>query len=205
LVFLPDIERKTLLETSLKDIHEILRKRRSGRAYDASRAVSKSDIDALLEAARWAPSGNNIQPWRFVIGVKGTPVYDALFELLMGFNRDWAQHAPVLILTAYQTHRVNDKGERVANNTAEHDAGSANMSIAIEAVNRGLMTHMMGGFNRAAARIVIDAEQNDLAPVTMTSVGYALDPGAVPEALRERESAPRQRKPVDELLITLSV
>jgi nitroreductase len=187
----------------LKDIHEHLRNRRSGRAYDASRMIAQGDIDALVEAARWAPSGGNVQPWRFAVGVKGMPAYDALFALLEGFNRDWAQHAPLLILTAYQTHRVNAKGERVANGSAEHDAGLANMAIAVEAVNRGLMTHMMGGFNRAAARTLIGGEEKDLAPITMTAVGYALDPAAVPEPMRERESAPRVRKPVSELLIAL--
>ncbi len=187
----------------MSDIHECLRKRRSGRAYDAARPVARSDIDALLEAARWAPSGGNVQPWRFVVGVRGDPVYDALFALLVDSNRVWAQHAPVLILTAYQTHRVNQKGERVENGSAAHDAGAANMSIALEAVNRGLMSHMMGGFDHAAARALIRGAERDLVPITMTAVGYPLDSEAVPEALRDRENAPRKRKQLSELLIML--
>lgn len=185
-------------------IHELLRARRSGRVYDASRSVSDQDLAALLEAARWAPSGGNQQPWRFVVGRKGEAAQDMLFGLLLDFNRTWAQHAPMLLLTAAQVVRTASDGKKVQSSSALHDAGLANMSIMLEAMHRGLMARMMGGFDRAAAKSLINAEANGLEPVTVMAIGYPGDVTQAPEDVRQREVAPRTRKPVAELLITLS-
>ena len=184
-------------------VNALFRQRRSGRAYDASRPVTDADLQALLEAARWAPSGNNHQPWRYVIGRKGDATYESLRELVMPFNIVWAQHAPVLILTAFVTHSTNRTGESVPNRTAMHDLGMANISIALEATNRGLMTHMMGGFNYDGARALIQAEANNLDLGPMMSMGYEGDTSHLSEELQKREKAPRVRKALDELLLKL--
>jgi len=183
------------------DIHALLHQRRSGRAYDATREVTQPDLDALLEAARWAPSGGNGQPWRFVVGRKGDATHVKLLPLLMGFNQVWAKDAPVLLLTAYATSTTGRDGQKRPNRTAQHDLGMANLSIALEAVNRGLMAHMMGGFNQDAARALIDAEANGLDVGPMMTIGYPGDPTLFDEEVQKREAAPRTRKPVDELLL----
>ncbi len=183
------------------DIHDLLRTRRSGRAYDPSREVSREDMWALLEAARWAPSGGNTQPWRYVVGRKGDATYDKLLDLLAPGNRIWAQHAPVLLLTVYQSSRKNQAGEWVDNKGGLHDLGMANLSIALEAVNRGMMAHMMGGFNHEAARALIDSETNHLDVGPMMTLGYEGDPIHLNEELLKRETAPRVRRPIEALLL----
>lgn len=184
-------------------IHDLLRRRRSGRAYDASRALMDADIAALLEAARWAPSGGNNQPWRYVVGRSGEPTYDRLLNLLAPGNRSWAEHAPVLLLSAYHTHRQTSDGQFVLNATAQHDLGMANLSIALEAVNRGLMVHMMGGFNHDAARELVQAEAHRLDLGPMIAIGHAADPSHLSDDLRAREQAVRTRQPVDTLILRL--
>lgn len=183
------------------DIHELLLNRRSGRAFDANRPLTDEDVHALLEAARWAPSGGNVQPWRYVIGRKGDATHDKLFGLLMEGNRQWAQHAPALILTVYQAARVAGDGSIQNNRTAMHDLGMANFSLTIEALNRGMMTRMMGGFNRDAALKLIDADHNHFDVGPIIAVGYETTPAHLSEELQQREKAPRSRKPIDELLL----
>jgi nitroreductase len=185
------------------DIHELLVKRRSGRSFDAARPLTDEDVRAVLEAARWAPSGGNVQPWRFVIGRKGDGAYDTLLGLLNDGNRQWAQFAPALILTAYQAARVAGDGTLQANRTAMHDLGMANLSLAVEAVNRGMMTRMMGGFNRDAALRLINAEVNHFDVGPMIAIGYEAEPAHLSEDIRQREKMPRTRKPVDELLLKI--
>ena len=182
-------------------VNELFHQRRSGRAYDASRAMTDADLQALLEAARWAPSGGNQQPWRFLIGRKGDATYESLLALLMPANTIWAQHAPVLVLTAFTTHSINHSGEKSPNRTAMHDLGMANVAIALEAAHRGLMVHMMGGYNYPAAKTLIHAEEHSLDLGPMMSLGYEGDASHLNEELQKREKAPRTRKPISDLLL----
>jgi nitroreductase len=185
------------------DIHELLMKRRSGRAFDASRSLTDADVHALLEAARWAPSGGNGQPWRYVFGRKGDATYDKLLALLMEGNRLWAQHAPALVLTVYQAARIASDGSLQNNRTAMHDLGMANFSLVIEALNRGMMTRMMGGFHRDAALKLIDAEHNHFDVGPIIAVGYEIAPAYLSEEIQQRENAPRTRKPAQEMLLKI--
>jgi nitroreductase len=184
-------------------IHELLLKRRSGRSFDANRPLTNEDIHALLEAARWAPSGGNLQPWRFVMGRKGDATHDTLTALLAEFIRQWAQFAPALVLTVYQTARVASDGNVQPNRTAQHDLGMANLSLAIEAVNRGMMTRMMGGFDRDAALKLIEAEANHLDVGPIIAVGYEAEPIHLSEEIQKRDKMPRTRKPIEELLLKI--
>lgn len=183
------------------DIHELLMRRRSGRSFDAARLLTDEDVHALLEAVRWAPSGGNVQPWRYVFGRKGEATYDKVLGLLNQGNQQWAQHAPALILTVYQAARVASDGSLQTNRTAMHDLGMANFALAIEALNRGMMTRMMGGYQRDAALKLIDAERNhfDVGPVI--AVGYETTPAHLSEEIQQREQQPRTRKPIGELLL----
>jgi nitroreductase len=185
------------------DIHHLLTKRRSGRAYDAAREVTSEGLQALLEAARWAPSGGNGQPWRYVVGRKGDATWDKLLALLAEGNRAWAQHASVLVLSVFEAVRTTPDGQKAVNRTAMHDLGMANLSLILEAVNRGLMARMMGGFNRDAALALINAEANgfDVGPVI--ALGFERDPGHLSEDLQTRERQPRIRKPAADLILNV--
>src|SRR5262249_20374434 len=125
---------------------------------------------------------------------------ERLRKLLNENNHEWGQHAPVLLLTGALTARLNAQGEKIHNHTALYDLGMANMSLALEAVHRGLMAHMVGGFDKDAARLLLP---EDVEPVVMMTLGYAGDHSILSENNREREKAPRTRKPLDEIVIKL--
>lgn len=183
--------------TLVDDIHQLLRLRRSGRAYDLERAVSDHDMNALFEAARWAPSANNLQPWRYLYAHKGGAGYERLLLLLSSHNREWAQNAPVLVLSGALTLRPNGQGELVHSPTALHDIGLANMALTVEATQRGLMVHMIGGFDVEAAR---DLLPRDIHPTVMMAIGYPGDVSLLSENNQMREAAPRHRKLLDEFV-----
>ncbi len=181
-----------------------LAQRRSRRAFDSNKPVSDADLNALLEAARWAPSGGNGQPWRYVIGHKGDATYEVLFGLLMPGNQGWAQNATVLALTVAQVVRIASDGKRQPNRTALHDLGMANMSIAAEATERGLNIRMMGGYNYEAAKKLVDAETHgfDLGP--MMAIGWLGDGAGLDADLIKRDLEPRTRKPIEEMRLAIA-
>ena len=182
----------------MNDILDLMRVRHSGRAYDPNRSVSEADLAAMLEAARWAPSGGNGQPWRFKIARHGTPEFEAMHATLAAGNKDWAKHASLLVLTAAEVRRMNAKGELTENRTAFFDVGMANFALNLEAVRRGLIVHFIGGFDVAAAQQWLPEH---VVPVCMLTIGYEGDGALLSDSLREREKAPRTRKELDSLLI----
>jgi nitroreductase len=186
---------------AVEDINQIFRARYSGRAYDPARAVSSSDLNAVFEAARWSPSGGNLQPWRYVVARKEDgAAYEKLLKLLNENNHEWAQHAPVLILSGALTTRLNAQGEKIPNHTALYDLGMANMSVALEATHRGLMTHMVGGFDKESSHDLLPQE---VEPVVMIALGYPGDHAILSEHNQTREKAPRTRKTLDEFVFGL--
>jgi nitroreductase len=187
--------------TDVQDIHPVFRLRYSGRAYDPAREVTSHDLNALFEAARWSPSGGNLQPWRYVYARKEDGAgYENLLTLLSEGNREWAQHAPVLLLAGALTVRQNAQGETIANHGALHDLGMANLAMSLEAAHRGLMIHMIGGFDKAASGVYLPAH---VEPVVMMALGYPGDHAILSEANREKEKAPRTRKTADEFVTNL--
>jgi nitroreductase len=183
------------------EINPLLRTRRSGRLYNPDQPVTDEVLAALLEAARWAPSGGNSQPWRYVVTRRGTPGHTQLLNLLDSGNQVWAQYAPLLVLSCAQIVRVNAKGETVRNPGAIHDLGLANMSLVVQATALGMQARMMGGFNKDAARVWINGEASGIEPHCVMALGYPGDGAQVPADVRERETQPRSRKPVAELLL----
>lgn len=177
-------------------IHALLQRRWSPRAFD-ERPVEPDKLRSLFEAARWAPSSSNEQPWHFIVGTKAEPpAHDRLVACLMEGNRKWAFRAPVLMLSVA---RLNFEDEGTANRHAWHDTGMAVFSLCVQATALGLVVHQMAGFEieKARADLGIPAGYE---PVAMIAVGYPGDPAALPEYLREREVAPRERKPVIEFV-----
>ncbi len=174
-------------------IHDLIRGRWSPYAF-APEGVSGADLFSLFEAARWAPSSFNEQPWRYLAARRQD---GASFRKLLGClaepNRVWAQHAGALVLTvAKSTFTHNGK----PNGSARHDVGLASAQLTIEAAARGLAVHQMGGIlpDRAREEFGIPG---DYEPVTALAIGWPGSPEGLPESLRERDRGPRVRRPLD--------
>ena len=175
-------------------INELISSRWSGRAFDPDREISKTDLTALLEAARWAPSCYGDQPWRFIIfnRLSRPEPWGKAITCLSEGNQSWAKNAPVLMLSIADTLlTVNDKPNR----WGAFDTGAACMSMCIQATDLGLMVHQMGGFDSDRARRLFSIPDRYI-PMSMMAVGYQLPPEKIPEELRERELADRHRRPL---------
>ena len=179
-------------ERAAHPMHDLLRRRRSPRAYD-SRPVEPAALRSLLEAARWAPSSNNGQPWRFIVGERG--VDDATFDRLLGVlgekNARWARQAPVLMLAVARLHTYAGRESH-----ALYDLGLAVAHLTTQATTLGLAVHQMGGFDLPAARDAFGIPAG-YEPVAVIAIGYQGDPATLPDDLRERELAPRTREELD--------
>ncbi|HEY2557185.1 MAG TPA: nitroreductase family protein [Diaminobutyricibacter sp.] len=174
----------------------VLADRWSPRAYDASAPVDELKVTAALEAARWSPSANNTQPWRFIVARRGTPEFDTVTANLMGFNQAWAGSAGVLIVALAET--VDESGNERP--WAKYDLGQAIAHLSIQAHHDGLHAHQMGGFVADGLREAFGIDER-FAPVSVTALGVLGAPDDLPEALREREVAPRSRTDLDDLLL----
>lgn len=173
-------------------VHELIAKRRSGRAF-SSKLLDAPTIGSLLEAARWAASASNEQPWSFVVTEKQKPSrHGRLVGCLVEFNAEWAQHAPLLILSIA---RLNFASTGKPNRHALHDVGQAAANLATQATAMGLIAHQMAGFDVQKARNEF-AIPEDHEPAAVIAVGYPGDPADLPDKLRQRELAPRQRRPL---------
>ena len=179
-------------------IHDLLRQRWSPRAF-APRPVEREKLLSLLEAARWAPSSFNEQPWSFIVATKEVPAeFEQLLNCLVDFNQGWAKAAPVLMFSvARLTFSRNDKPNR----HAYHDIGLATENLALQAVALGLVAHQMAGFDGAKAREVF-AIPAGFEPVAAIAVGYQGNPTTLPEKMRQGELAPRERKPMADFVFT---
>ncbi len=182
--------------------HEVLaliRERWSPRAFDTTRPVSLDDLWRLFEAARWAPSSLNEQPWRFVLTHQqhSPEPYKLLFSALGASNQSWASTAPALILTAVQLV-VERTGE--TNQHAYYDAGQAVAYLTIQAQSQGLAIRQMEGFNHAIAREVCHVPDG-FEPAVVMAVGYPGSPDLLPsEKHRASEVAPRRRRKASEFV-----
>lgn len=179
-------------------IHELIARRWSPRAF-SEQPVEAAKLRSLFEAARWAPSSNNEQPWRFLVATKETPAeFDRLLACLLEGNRKWAFRAPVLILSvAGLQFEDNDKPNR----HAYHDVGMAAENLVLQATSMGLFAHQMAGFDAEKARADCSIPTG-FDPVAMIAVGYPGDPALLPDYLREREAKPRERQPVGDFVYT---
>ena len=175
-------------------IHELLAGRWSPRAFD-ERPVDGDLLRVLFEAARWAPSSNNEQPWRFIVATKDHETeWNRLVACLVEGNRTWAVRAPVLVLSvASMSFEMTGKPNR----HAFHDTGLATENLILQAAAYGLMARQMAGFYIEKARADLGIPSS-CEPVAMIAIGYPGDPDSLPERLRERELQPRSRRPIGE-------
>ena len=177
-------------------VHEIIQGRWSPRIF-ADRAVARETLLSLLEAARWAASCFNEQPWSFIVATRDDrEAYEALLECLSPGNQGWAHTAPVLMLSVARlafSHNANP------NRHAYHDVGLASANLALQAAAMGLGMHMMGGFDRERARELY-AIPDGFEPVAAIALGYPEALEAIPEDMREATLRPRQRKPLGDFV-----
>ncbi|WP_410563645.1 nitroreductase family protein [Amycolatopsis sp. cmx-4-61] len=178
-------------------IATLMAERWSPRAYDSSATVSPEQVRALLEAARWAPSFGNTQPARYLVGVRGTPSFDAILGTLNSGNQAWARRASLLLVGVMVT--TNEKGDVPY---AEYGLGLASENLVLQAVELGLVAHQMAGFSPDAVRTSF-ALPEDAVPKVAIAVGSPASPDVLEEDWRiEREKAERVRLPLEEFAFT---
>jgi nitroreductase len=182
-------------ETSVP-IHPLIAARWSPRALDPDGKVTDEQLRAVLEAARWAPSHGNTQPARFLVGRRGDPTYERLFDLLSKRNKGWAHPAAVLMLACAATE--NEKGTMPM---PVYGVGLAAQNLVLLAVAEGLVAHQMGGFNKEGAKLVFSLPL-DVEPQVVIALGTLGSPDLLDEERRAKELAPRRRKPLSEIAFT---
>ena len=177
-------------------INEVLANRRSPRSLDATAVLSKEELLAVLEAARWAPSAFNGQPWRFFVGQRGDEVFAQILDSLAPFNQGWAFRSSALILVAGLPAREDG----TPNKGYLYDCGLAAAQMVVETHHRGLVAHQMTGFDpeKAVQNLGIDAS---LIPVAVIAIGKQASAEQLEGPLLERENAPRERKALDEIVV----
>lgn len=186
-----------LKQAPVEGMLPVLAHRWSPRSFKDT-PISSNDLKIILEAARWAASSSNEQPWRFLVGVKGSETHEKIFGTLVGFNQTWADKPHVLIL-GFALHK-DTKGN--PNRYAVYDLGQATVSLIAQATALGLATHSMGGFDQDAARRAFNLTE-DYAIGAVIAIGYQDEPAAIAnEQMRQREIAPRERKPLSVIALT---
>ncbi len=186
------IDHRAATDTTILDV---LTERWSTRIFDADAAIDESALASALEAARWAPTASNKQPWRLIVGRRGTATHAAILTSLMGFNSAWAADAGALIVFIAETAR---DGEALP--WAIYDAGQVAAHFTVQAHADGLSTHQMGGFHRDAIAEAFDLGE-DFTPVTVMAVGALGDIRTASAELQARENAPRERRALAESVL----
>jgi nitroreductase len=179
-------------------ILQVLAERWSPYGFE-DRPVSAADLRSLFEAARWAASSYNEQPWNYLVATRENPQeFGRLLSCLVEANQAWAKAAPVLVLGVVSLQFAKNNKD---NRAAVHDLGLASGNLVVEATARGLSVHQMIGILPDKAREVYQIPEHFEAWTAM-AIGYKADPAKLPAALKERDLAPRQRKPLREFVFT---
>lgn len=177
------------------DIHHDILNRWSPRSF-SGQEISDRDLFSLFEAARWAPSSFNNQPWRFIYAKKNSKKWDLLFGLLVDFNKQWCSNASVLVvIVSRKTFEYNGKPSP----THQFDTGSAWENLAIQAVSIGLVTHAMQGFDYDKAKKDLEVP-DEYEVIAMVAIGKKGEKERLSAELQQRE-VPSNRKPLDEIVM----
>jgi nitroreductase len=165
----------------------------------SDRDVSAEDLKKIFEAVRWTASSYNEQPWRYLVGMRGSETYKKIFSTLIGFNQGWAVTAPVLILGVASTKFTHNGAP---NGYGLYDLGAASSYLTLQASELGLKTHQMAGFDQEAARKAFGIPE-DYVLGSVIALGYLGEPAALGhEQMISMEVAPRERKPLSELVLS---
>ncbi|MEU6203199.1 nitroreductase family protein [Micromonospora musae] len=174
----------------MPDLTPLLAFRWSPRAFDPSTELDLEEAASLLEAARWAPSADNLQPWRFALGHREDETWKRILTCLPLDDQGWARHAAALLVGAH----TGDDGR------AAYDLGQAVAHLTVQATALGLHVHQLTRFDRAGLAAELDLP-DDIRPLVVVAVGRLGDPYALPPELRDAETALRHRRPMASLLL----
>ena len=178
------------------EIHKLIKQRWSARAF-SQEPIELDKILSVLEAARWAPSSMNQQPWRFIIGMNKDETHQKLFDTLVEFNQIWAK-APVLILAIGKTKmNINDE----PNEAYSYDVGQAVATLALQATEEDLFVHQMGGFDKGKAMELFQIPLNYM-PLTILAIGHYGDSDLLPEKIKILEYSPRVREDLEGIVFS---
>ncbi|SDN32379.1 nitroreductase family protein [Allokutzneria albata] len=176
-------------------LHELIRDRWSPRVLDPKAEITDDQLRALFEAARWAASWGNTQPARYLVGRRGDETFERIYATLTRGNKSWAGAAGALVLGIAVTR--NEDGEPMP--YAEYGLGLATQNLVLQAVAEGLVTHQMAGFSPDAAKAVFELPEG-MEPLVAIAIGHFGDGEGVDRSLIDRDTKPRQRKPLAELV-----
>ncbi len=180
------------------EVIDPIKKRWSIRAF-AEDMIPDETMRILFEAAAWAPSSMNEQPWKFMYAHRGSKQFEAMADTLSIKNKIWAENAAVLIgVFAGKNFRASGR----PNPYALHDTGAATYGLLLQAQSMGIYGHIMGGFDRQGLKNALQIS-DELEPVTVVALGYQGSPDQLDEELRMKEYQPRKRNPVEEFVIKL--
>lgn len=171
-------------------LNNAVKNRWSPRSF-SDKELTDEMLDLLFEAARWAPSSRNAQPWRYYYARKGENEFSEIVGILTGINPNWAKNAQVLMISVIKKkHDYKD----LPNGKALHDIGAATALMAVQASEMGLQLHQMGGFDKEKAVEYLDLDTEECEPVTCIAVGFPGDANKLPDELKKKELQPRVRK-----------
>jgi nitroreductase len=179
-------------------IHPLLQRRWSPCIF-SDRPIESEKLASILEAARWAPSSYNEQPWSFIIATQSEPIeYNKMLNCLVPFNQTWAKTAPVLMITVAHKYFSHDHSP---NPYGWHDVGLAVENMTIQAMTFDIFVHQMGGFNATQAIATYEIPDTHQ-PVSAIALGYMGEMTDQPAELQERQQKPRDRKPLSDFVFT---
>ena len=177
--------------TVQSDVHPLIQKRWSALAF-ADQAIKEAQMEELFEAASWAASAFNEQPWEYIYAHRGSKGFEELWSCLNPGNQPWTKQAAVLFVALKRnTYTKNGK----FNNSAAHDVGMANAHLLLQAVHRDIYGHLMAGFDAEKVKQIFKLNE-DLSPVCMGALGYLGNTDDLAENYKKRELSARSRKPV---------
>ncbi|MEY4293819.1 MAG: hypothetical protein RIR29_469 [Actinomycetota bacterium] len=178
------------------EIAPVLAERWSPRAFDESYVATQHELLSILEAGRWAPSANNMQPWRFSVATHGTELFDQMVGALTGFNQAWVPRASAIIVISI----LNQKPDGTPYPAAMLDAGLTAQNMMIQTTELGLFAHPIAGMVHEDMRKVLDLAEN-LSPVLVLAIGKLADASTLEGPAYEREIQPRVRLELDEIVL----
>lgn len=173
---------------------DIIKDRWSARSF-APKEISQKDLDTIIEAASWAFSANNAQPWYFIYAHQKDATFEKLHGCLMPGNQPWAKNAAVLIVVLADKKNANGSENKIA----RHDVGAANATLMLQALSMGIYGHVMGGFDSAKVVDLLGINTEISDPVVMIALGYLDEPGKLDEPFKTRELTARTRKSLSEI------
>jgi len=162
----------------------------------SDRMLTREEIETLVEAASWAPSSTNEQPWLYLYVQRGTPEFDSVFDCLMPGNQSWVHTASTLVVSLAKTH-FSTSGK--PNRHAYYDVGASNALLLLQAASMGIYGHQLGGYDALKAENLLQLPEG-IELVCFIALGFLDQPDKLPEPLRTRELSPRQRKGVNEIM-----